>query len=104
MAKVKTKKKVKVDNKKQNSPSLLLYGMIYRAKTAGVSILYQSGESLSVEVFDSKIVVTLLPLVTTNKEIADLICATSEALELIYPPEIVEPEADVDTPGTERKI
>lgn len=92
---------------KQNSPSLVMYGLLYRAKQAGVSILYaakQPEESLSVSVADTTITISLEPLVTTNQEIIDAIRASSEAMELIYTPEAIDLLADVDTPNVAQEI
>lgn len=89
---------------KQNSPSLIMYGLLYRAKQKGVYILYSSAESLSINVVGSTIKVSLIPLVTTNQEIIDAIGISPEALALIYEPEVLDLNADVDAPGVAKEI
>ena len=84
---------------KQNSPSLLYYGLLYRAKQTGVFIVYSAKnqeDDLSVSVVDETITVKLEPLVTTNQEIINVINASPDAIELIYEPEVIDIDADVD--------
>ncbi len=87
---------------KQNSPSVIMFGLIYRAKQKNVFINYIAGESLAVNVTGKTIEITLMPLVTTNQEIIDAI--TPEALVLIYEPEVLDLDADVDAPGVPKEI
>lgn len=92
---------------KQNSPSLTYYGLLYRAKKPNVFIKYSAKDEesdLSVSVADTTITVKLEPLVTTNQEIIDAINVSSDALSLIYLPEAIDLDADVDAPGVPKKI
>jgi len=89
---------------KQNSPSLAYYGLLYRAKQKGVSILYSLAESLSLSVFNTTIEIKLIPLTTTNQDIIDIINANSAALALIYNPDVIDLSADVDAPGAAQEI
>ena len=89
---------------KQNSPSLIMYGLLYRARQEGVFIKYISGEALAINIIDSTIEVTLIPLVTTNQEIIDAISVSQESLTLIYEPEVLDLDADVDAPGVPKEI
>lgn len=84
---------------KQNSPSLVMYGLLYRAKQTGVFIIYSAknqGDDLSINVVDETITVKLEPLITTNQEIINAINDSSDVLSLIYIPEVTDLLADVD--------
>lgn len=89
-----------------NSPGLIMYGLLYRAKQPGVFILYSSkpGGPFEVVVKDKIIEFKIDPLVTTNQEIVDAINANPETLELIYEPEVLDIDADVDAPGIPSEI
>ena len=91
-----------------SSPILPMYGLIYRAKQAGVFILYSKrdvpGGPPKITVDATTIEIKIDPLVTTNQDIIDAIAAIPEALELIYEPEVLELDADVDAPGVPREI
>lgn len=93
---------------KQNSPNIIYYGLLYRAKQSGVFILYSAKnqeDDLSVSVVDTTITVKLEPLVTTNQEIIDAININPDAvLSLIYLPEVIDLGADVDAPGVPKEI
>lgn len=92
---------------KQNSPALSYYGLLYRAKQTGVFIMYSAKDEkddLSVSVVDTTITVKLEPLITTNQEIITAINTSSEALVLIYEPEVIDLLTDVDAPGVLKEI
>jgi len=92
---------------KQNSPSLAYYGLLYRAKQTGVFIRYSTkdeDDNLSVSVSDTTITVKIEPLVTANQEIISVINANPGALFLIYSPEAIDLDADVDAPGVPKEI
>lgn len=92
---------------KQNSLSLAYYGLLYRAKQAGVFIMYSSKnqeDDLSVSVVDTTITVRIEPLVTTNQEIINAINASHDALSLIYSPDVTDLDADVDAQETPQEI
>lgn len=92
---------------KQDSQSVTYYGLLYRAKQAGVFIVYSAKNEeagLSVSVVDTTITVKLEPLVTTNQEIINAINASHDALSLIYLPDAIDLDADVDAPETLQEI
>lgn len=92
---------------KQNSPTLLYYGLLYIAKQEEIYIKYSTkapNDDLSVSVTGTTITVKIEPLITTNQQIVDVINTSNAAKVLIYLPEIIDAAADVDAPDIPKEI
>lgn len=91
---------------KQRSPHFQVFGLRWIAKTEGVRIKYIRINECPAKISVAKplITISVVPQITTNEEIINLVKDSSDAQTLVYIPEILDPNAIVIGPVNETEL